>query len=202
MPKIWLSRFWRSEQWSKEGNAMEANEAQELQENAEHGLHESAMRPVAFTMSVLAVLVAVTTVLGHRTHTEAVLRQNQATDQWNYYQAHKIRDNDTELTEDLLGVIAVTNAAEADKIKKSYADHRAKWVNDLKDEQDKAEGLEAQVENAEKRAGRFDLGEALLEIGLVITSVTLLTRRRAYWYFGMAFALGGIVSAVSGLLIK
>ena len=49
------------------------------------------MRPVAFTMSVLAVLVAVMTVLGHRTHTEAVLDQNKATDQWNQYQAQKIR---------------------------------------------------------------------------------------------------------------
>ena len=56
---------------------MEANEAQELKENAEHGSSESTLRPVAFTMSVLAVLVAVTTVLGHRTHTEAVLEPEQ-----------------------------------------------------------------------------------------------------------------------------
>jgi hypothetical protein len=74
---------------------MEANESNELQEHAEHGAHEATMRPVAFTMAVLAVLVAITTVLGHRTHTEAVLDQNQATDQWNEYQAHKIRSNDT-----------------------------------------------------------------------------------------------------------
>ena len=59
---------------------MEAHEAQELKEHAEHGAHEATLRPVAFTMSVLAVLVAVTTVLGHRTHTEAVLYQNKATD--------------------------------------------------------------------------------------------------------------------------
>lgn len=181
---------------------MEANEVQELQEHAEHGSHESALRPVAFTMSVLAVLVAVTTVLGHRTHTEAVLAQNKATDQWNYYQAHKIRDNDTELMQDVLGVVAVTNPAGAAKLEKSYADHRAKWVNDLKDEQDKAEALEQQVESAEHRASRFDLGEAMLEIGLVITSVTLLTRQRLYWYFGMVFALCGVISAVSELLLK
>ncbi len=66
-----------------------------------------SLRPVAFTMSVLAVLVAVTTVLGHRTHTEAVLDQNKATDQWNFYQAHKIRSNDTQLAADLLSVVAV-----------------------------------------------------------------------------------------------
>ena len=58
------------------------------------------------------------------------------------------------------------------------------------------------MEQAEVRANRFDLGEALLEIGLVITSVTLLTHRRAYWYLGIAFSLGGIVSAASVLLLK
>ena len=72
---------------------MEAGEVHELQENQEHGASESALRPVAFTMSVVAVLVAVTTVLGHRTHTEAVLNQNKATDQWNEYQAKKIRES-------------------------------------------------------------------------------------------------------------
>ncbi|MGA3071136.1 MAG: DUF4337 family protein, partial [Terracidiphilus sp.] len=83
---------------------MEANEAQELQEHAEHGSHESSLRPVALTMTILAVLVAVTTVLGHRTHTEAILNQDKATDTWNEYQAHKIRANDTKLTADLLSV--------------------------------------------------------------------------------------------------
>ena len=61
--------------------------------------------------------------------------------------------------------------------------------------------MKRKVEQAETRAGRFDLAEALLEIGLVITSVTLLTRSRAYWYFGMAFAVAGVVSAIAGLLL-
>ena len=119
---------------------MEANEAQELQEHAEHGSHESTMRPVAFTMSVLAVLVAVTTVLGHRTHTEAVLDQNKATDQWNEYQAHKIRSNDTALAADLLSVVTVADKDAAAKIAKAYADHQAKWADDLKEEQGKGRG--------------------------------------------------------------
>jgi hypothetical protein len=181
---------------------MEANEAQELQEHAEDGAHESSMRPVAFTMSVLAVLVAVTTVLGHRTHTEAVLDQNKATDQWNFYQAKKIRSNDTALAADLLSVVTISDKGAAQKIAKAYTDHQAKWNEDLKEEQEKAEGLEKKVEYAEARADRFDLGEAMLEIGLVITSVTLLTKRRTYWYLGMVFALGGILSAASVILLK
>ena len=180
---------------------MEANEAHELQEHAEHGSQEG-MRPVAFTMSVLAVLVAVTTVLGHRTHTEAVLDQNKATDKWNEYQAHKIRSNDTALAEDLLSVVAISDKTAAEKIAKVYADHQAKWAEDLKRAKDEADVLESKVAKAEARANRFDLAEALLEIGLVITSVTLLTRSRLYWFFGMGFAPAGIASAVSAYFLS
>lgn len=180
---------------------MEANEVQELKEQAEKA-GENAMRPVAFTMSLLAVLVAVTTVLGHRTHTEAVLTQNKATDQWNFYQAHKIRSSDTELAQDLLGVVTVSNRDAADKLAKSYADHQKKWADDLKEAQQKAEDLEADVSRAEARASRFDLAEALLEIGLVITSVTLLTRSRIYWYLGIVFSVAGIASVATAFLVR
>jgi hypothetical protein len=181
---------------------MEANEAGELQEHAEHGAHEPSMRPVAFTMSVLAVLVAITTVLGHRTHTEAVLTQNKATDQWNLYQAKKIRSSDTALAADLLSVMTPSDAKVAQKIAKSYADHQEKWIEDLKEEQEKAETLETKVEQAEARADRFDLGEALLEIALVTASITLLTRNRIYWLLGLAFGVAGVLSSASVLLLK
>jgi Domain of unknown function (DUF4337) len=144
----------------------------------------------------------VTTVLGHRTHTEAVLNQNKATDQWNLYQAKKIRSNDTALATDILSVVTIADKDAAAKVAKGYADHQAKWVDDLKENQEKAEALEVKVEQAEARADRFDLAEALLEIGLVITSVTLLTRARFYWYLGIVFSLAGIASAASVLLLK
>jgi hypothetical protein len=141
-------------------------------------------------------------VLGHRTHTEAVLFQNQATDQWNEYQAKKIRSYNTSLAGDMLNTITLADKDKAEKIAKAYADHQEKWNEDLSEEQEKAKGLEEKLEQAEARADRFDLGEALLEIGLVITSVTLLTRSRIYWWFGMLFALGGIASALSVLALK
>ena len=177
-------------------------EAQELHEHAEHAARDSAMRPVAFTMSVLAVLVAIVTILGHRAHESAVLNQNRNTDQWNLYQARKIRANDTELIADLLGVVAVAHSDAAAKTAKAYADHEARWANDLESDRRKAESLEAQVEQAEIRAGRFDLAEVLLEIGLVITSITLLTRARAYWYVGLLFSVAGILAAASVFLAQ
>ena len=71
-----------------------------------------------------------------------------------------------------------------------------------REKEDKVKENEKEVGAAEEHANRFDLAEALLEIGLVITSVTLLTRNRVYWYFGIVFSLGGIASALSVLLLK
>ena len=191
---------------------MEPNEVQELHEQHEHAAggegHSSldemghgSLKPISFTMSVIAVLVAVVTVLGHRTHTEAVLMQARASDQWNFYQAKKIRQNDTQLAQDLLGVVAVGDKAAAAKILNGYKSHQDKWTADLNEEQGKAHEYEERVEHAEQKATKFDLSEALLEIGLVVTSITLLTRQRVYWVLGMIFGGVGLVIAAQGLLL-
>ena len=180
---------------------MEASEANELQEQHEKA-RESSLRPVSFTMSLLAVLVAITTVLGHRTHTEAVLQQARATDQWNLYQAKKIRQYNTQLTIDLISRLPVRDPGAAAKVTGTYKSHLAKWNKELKDEQGKATDLEREVRKSERHAARFDFAEALLEIALVITSITLLTRQRAYWFLGIAFGAVGVAIATWAFLIR
>jgi hypothetical protein len=103
---------------------------------------------------------------------------------------------------DILSVVTVNDKDAAAKIVNGYKDHQDKWNDDLKEEQDKAVELEADVALQEQHALRFDLGEALLEIALVISSVTLLTRNKLYWFLGMLFGLVGVLSAASVLLLK
>ena len=94
---------------------MDSHEALELQEQEEAG-REKDLKPVSFSMALLAVLVAIVTVMGHRTHTEAVLLQAKASDQWNLYQAKKIRQNDTELATDLLSALELRDPASRKEI--------------------------------------------------------------------------------------
>ena len=70
---------------------MESEELSELHEHAEHAKHDPTLAPISLTMAILAVLVAVVTLLGHRAHTEEVVLQAQSSDQWAYYQAKNIR---------------------------------------------------------------------------------------------------------------
>lgn len=162
---------------------------------------ESGMRHVSLAISVLAVLVAMVTVLGHRTHTEAVLMQTRAADQWNLYQAKKIREGQVSTAMDLLSLQPSSNDAGVQEKLAEYKAHMAKWDQELVEEQQKAQRMEHEVERAERRADRYDLGEALLEIAVVLASITLLTRQKAYALFGVMLGLIGLIAAASALLI-
>jgi hypothetical protein len=179
---------------------MEPTEVNEFVKEVREGV-EGGLRHVSLIISVLAVLVAMVTVLGHRTHTEAVLMQTRAADQWNLYQAKKIRQGQVATAADLLSLQPSSNDAAVQKKLGEYKSHSQKWDTELVDEQSKAEDLEREVDQAERRADRYDLGEALLQIAVVLSSITLLTRQKAYFLLGSLLGLAGLLLAASALLI-
>jgi hypothetical protein len=65
-----------------------------------------------------------------------------------------------------------------------------------------ATATEGEVKLFMRRANRYDLGETLLEVGLVICSITLLTRRRGYWHAGMAFGIAGVILTAMGAMLR
>ena len=182
---------------------MEANEVQEFaNQMKESGEGDQSLKTISLGISILAVLVAMVTVLGHRSHTEAVLMQSRAGDQWNLYQAKKIRMDNLSVSLDLLAIQPTINAAATAAKTEEYKGHIEKWKSDLADEQEKAHEFEREVTLAEAHAARYDLGEALLQIAVVLCSTTLFTRKQAYFLLGLTLGVGGIIVAVSGLLVR
>jgi|SRR5208282_5690693 len=177
------------------------HEMEELQEAAEHGREHSNLAPVSFTMAFLAVLVAIATLLSHRAHTEEVLLQNKATDQWGYFQAKNIRRHTMEQLDELLKVVPLKDAAAADALVKKNEAAIEKSTGDQDKIQEEAKGLEGEVDLYEHRANRYDLGETFLEVGLVICSITLLTKRRLFWLTGIVFGIAGVVFTIMGALL-
>jgi hypothetical protein len=177
------------------------DELQELHENAEHAQHRPDLAPVSLTMAILAVIVAVVTLLGHRAHTEEVVLQAKASDQWAYYQAKNIRQRQDELFSDFSAAVASKDAAAMDKFHTSAAQEADRYKHEKSEIQDEARKLEGEVALERNRADRYDLAEVFLEIGLVITSITLLSGRRIFWHAGLLFSLIGIVLALTAALI-
>src|ERR1700685_2189498 len=178
-----------------------ADELQELQEHAEHGAHEASLAPVTLTMAIFAVLVASVSLLGHRAHTEEILLQTKATDQWAYYQAKEIRRRSYELFVDEMSVFSLQNSEQTAKIREKYEKEIDRYKDEGKDIQAEAKKAEAEVLIEQRKADRFDLGEVLLAAGLVICSITLLTRKRIFWLLGIVLGLAGVVLGATGFLI-
>ena len=179
---------------------MEATEVNEFSKQMKEA-GESGMRHVSLAISVLAVLVAMVTVVGHRTHTEAILMQTRAADQWNQYQAKKIRQVQVSTAADALSLQPSSNDAPVQKKLAEYRSHMQKWDTEINEEQEAARDLEREVAGAERRANRYDLGEALLEISVVLSSITLLTRQRRFFFFGLCLGLLGVIEGASALLM-
>ena len=168
-----------------------------------HGDHEYKYTlPVSLTISILAVLVAAVTLLGHRAHTEELLRQSQASDQWAYYQAKNIRLHEMEGIIDLMGALAPQERKETLTLRDKYVEQVKRYDGDKEEIGDKAKELEKERDLLSRRADRFDAGEALLEVGLVICSITLLTRRRAFWITGMMVGMIGVLVGLTGFVVR
>ena len=81
-----------------------------------------------------------------------------------------------------------------------YKGKIAKADQELPEEQKQAEEFQNDVKKAEHQAGRYDLGEALLQIAVVLSSITLLTRKRAFFFGGLLLGVAGAVWAATALL--
>jgi hypothetical protein len=180
---------------------MEATEIQEFSKQVKEGGEES-LTSISLAISILAVLVAMVTVLGHRSHTRAVLMQARSGDQWNLYEAKKIREDSLLVVIDQMSLAPTIDAKATAAKLAEYRAHIAKWNEDLKQEQELAEVYHAGVEKAESQAEHFDLGEALLQIAVVLSSITLFTRRRSYFIGGLALGVAGVIIAGTAWLVR
>jgi hypothetical protein len=175
-------------------------EMNELKERAEMAKETKELAPVSLTMAIVAVLVATVSLLGHRAHTEEILLQNEVTDKWAYYQAKNLRRNNLEALHDVLGALEGKNE-KAEQVNQRFEKDIDRYKDDQKEIQNEAHSLEGELKHETGRANRFDLGEVFLEIALVVTSITLLTGRKHYWWLGMAFAAAGIITAATVLIV-
>jgi hypothetical protein len=172
----------------------------ELEIHHEGAEHDPVGKKVGILAAVLAVLLAVVTIASHRTHTAAIIHKATANDDWAYYQANSIKLHNVELGEGLLSVLDAKGPA-ADKLRATYDDQKKKYGQQKDEQQEKAKKSDELAEGDETRALRYDFGEGLLEIGLVLTSLYFISRKTMFPIMGVISALAGVAIALTGLMI-
>jgi len=157
-------------------------------------------KTVGVVAAVLAVFLAVVSILSHRTHTAAIMHKSTANDTWSHYQATRVKFHNLELGENLLEVVTAKGDA-ADKMRADYAKQKDKYEKQGKQIQDEATAADEASEADEHRALRYDIGEGLLEIGLVLSSLYFISRKKMFPVLGVTAGVAGTVVAITGLLV-
>ena len=160
---------------------------------------------VAITTAVFAVLAAYGSFAGgeavHRSLaslTEAALLQNQASDQWAFYQAEGIKRHIFEVQRDALRLggtpQGVALAARYDADASRYAVDQRKISGDAAALERRRDGARVVAERYDALHGLFGRSVALFQVGIVMCSVAAIVRRPALWYG--ALGAGALAAAL------
>jgi hypothetical protein len=184
-----------------------ALDAHEHAEHAEHAAHarDPFISRVSITVAVLAVMAAAAgsleTVEGGRAITEsseAVLAQDKATDSWNEYQADSLKRHMYEIAADAGGSRAQAYRSDIDQQREGQNKAREKAEDAEKDRDMRVR------ESAlhESRHHWLTGAATLIEIGIALSTVAIITGRRAFWFSAMGLgAVGAVIFAVAYLAV-
>jgi hypothetical protein len=169
----------------------------EAHEYAELGHRDKTLAPVSMTMAILAVLVAAISLLGHRAHTEVLLSQTRANFQKAELVGMATQQHADEVLIDLLRTLTPGNAAQSDALKEKLNRQIQEYAKKQGEVSSEERQLESESQRARRKANRMDVGELLCEMALVLSSITLLTRQRIFWFAGIVAGIVGLLVAVA-----
>src|ERR687884_88049 len=160
--------------------ALEAPDASEaadtISEAAEERRgNERFRRRAAVAIGVLAMLLAIAG-LGGGNATKEMLNANiQASDTYAFYQAKNIRQTSNQLSADELQAMLLAQPSLAPEAQAQI--------------RQRIQQYEQRRDRAARQDPNFDFAEALLQIGIVLGSVSIVATQR--WLLGLGIALGG-----------
>jgi hypothetical protein len=157
-------------------------------------------RRVGVAVGVIGIVLAVVTIGSHRAHTAAVITRTEANDQWSFYQAKKLREHLVEVSAELAGALTA-DPARVQGLVEQFRSERTRYAHDAEGIEADAKAKESATEREEHRALRLDMGEGFLELGLVLSSLYFLSRRRFFPLIGGVAAIVGAALGIAGLLV-
>jgi hypothetical protein len=158
---------------------------------------------LATTTVVFAVFATLSTFKAGGFSTLAVLSQNQASDQWGYYQAKSIKGYLYEIQKEKISMEMKTSAG---PLKSGYEGLILRYEEKLKKyESEKAaimkdaQALEERREDARSHSKRFGVAVIFLQMAIVFSSISALLKKKILWLASIALGAWGILKFIDGI---
>ena len=164
---------------------------------------------VALTTAIFAVILAITSLGGNNAMKEMLLSQQQASDQWAFYQAKVVREHlyriqKLRLKVDLLERGSSMKPEAREKLEsmlKNMAEEETRYGTEKKEIEKEAKKLEHERDVNRSKDPYFDYGEVLLQIAIVMASISIISSSRPIFYFALVGAILGTLFSLNGFLL-
>ena len=165
-------------------------------------------RRVALLTAVYAVVLAIASLGGNNAMKEMLLSQQEASNQWSYYQAKVIREHlnrgNKMILEAQLAEPSTLKGAEREKYEallKKFADEEKRMNADKKEIEPKAKAAEEVRDRNQAKDPYFDYAEVLLQIAIVTSSISILSTSRPMFWFSLVLAVAGTLLSLNGFTL-
>ncbi|MBS0578961.1 MAG: DUF4337 domain-containing protein [Proteobacteria bacterium] len=156
-------------------------------------------RAVGVTVGIIGIVLALATISAHRAHSAAIITRTEANDEWAFYQAKKGREHLNDVAAQLAEGLNNDPARVQAMIAKFRTD-RDRYAHESEEIMDKAKARDAECVHQEHRALRLDMSEGFLELGLVLSSLYFLSKRRFFPVLGSIAGVAGALLFLWGFL--
>ncbi len=162
-------------------------------------------RRVALTTAIFAVMLAISALGGSKAMKEMLLAQQQASDQWAYYQAKVNREHFYHNQAILLALELEEKESMRPQIKARYealikqmAAEEHRYGDEKKEIEKEARHLEHERDVYRSKDPYFEYAEVLLQIAIVMASIAILAHSLAVFTFASVAAVLGTLLTING----
>jgi len=178
-------------------------------EELEEARSKRFTRRVALTTAIFAVILAITSLGGNNAMKEMILAQQQSSDQWAFYQSKVIREHFYKIEKmrieaDLLKWGASMKPEVREKYEtmlKKVSDEELRFNAEKKKIEQDAKDLEHERDVNRSKDPYFDYAEVLLQISIVMASISILAVSRYIFLFALIAAGLGSLFMLNGYLL-
>lgn len=166
-------------------------------------------RGVALTTAIFAVLLAITSLGGNNATKDMLLSQQQASDQWAFYQSKTMREHiyksqRMRLEADLIdrpSSLKPEVRRKYEELLTIFRDEENRYNTEKKKIEAEAKSLEAARDKGMSKDPYFDYAEVLLQIAIVMASISILASSRQVFALAFICAIAGTVLMLNGYLL-
>ncbi len=174
--------------------------------NSNDILPEKWMKGVALTTTVLAVLTAIASSRAAYCVAQSQVLTAQEGSKWAYYQAKSIKQNimETQLSEfqiDALGESAPEEKILLEKTIASYQNDVSRYDQEKNDIKIDAENTGKKNARLSRQGSQFALSVVFFQIGIMLSSVSALLKRKEMWVVGLIMGVIASVYLVNGVFL-